>query len=55
MDIQLPGIDGRRATPLIKADNPRLPIVALLADVFFGGDSEVATHLWSDYLLNNRG
>jgi signal transduction histidine kinase/ActR/RegA family two-component response regulator len=51
MDIQLPGIDGRRATQLIKANNPALPIVALSADVFSGGDTELATHLWSDYLL----
>jgi signal transduction histidine kinase len=51
MDIQLPGIDGRRATQLIKENNPTLPIVALSADVFSGGETELATHLWSDYLL----
>ncbi len=51
MDLQMPGIDGYKATKVIKASKPALAVVALTADAFFQEKTDLRTAGFTDFLI----
>jgi|GEM_PF-1154422 len=50
MDLKMPGIDGYKATKVIKASKPTLTVVALTADAFFQEKIDLKTAGFTDFL-----
>lgn len=50
MDLQMPVIDGYKATKVIKTGKPTLPVVALTADAFFNEKIDLKSAGFADFL-----